>query len=276
MAALRVPLILDGSTLTLLIFGNPVAHDHREHGGILGGHQLQIGEVLFVAGRFLATALGHVVGIIDRIARVIQLLELTVVAEVVLLLVSAFRKMLLYEAAYGYTVSRLWGQGIMVVLAISLGALALELRHSFDVNRLARRSALAAAAMLLVFTYWNHEAWITRRNLDRFAENGRYDVSYVAYQLSSSAVPAGLEAARAMGGARGACMDRLLRERWSERVNANRAWFELNLAERRAREALSSAPLVQSTRIETHGDQPLPKACGVAEARSEQPTEGGA
>ena len=26
-------------------------------------------------------------------------------------------------------------------------------------------------------------------------------------------------------------MDRLLRERWSERVNANRAWFELNLAE---------------------------------------------
>src|SRR5690606_14591714 len=106
-------------------------------------------------------------------ARVIQLLELTVVAEVVLLLVSAFRKMLLYEAAYGYTVSRLWGQGIMVVLAFSLGALALELRHSFGVNRLARRSALAAAAMLLVFTYWNHEAWITRRNLDRFAENGR-------------------------------------------------------------------------------------------------------
>ena len=171
-------------------------------------------------------------------ARVIQLLELAIVGEVVLLLMSAFRKMLLYEAAYGYTVSRVWAQGFMIVIAVSLVALALELRGPFDVHRLARRTAAAMAAMLLTFTYWNHEAWITTKNLDRLESTGRYDVSYVTNKLSASAVPAGLEAARAIGGVRGICMDQLIRERWAGRLSYHDSWFETNLAMSRAQSAL--------------------------------------
>jgi hypothetical protein len=204
-------------------------------------------------------------------ARVIQLLELTVVAEVVLLLVSAFRKMLLYEAAYGYTVSRLWVQGFMIVLALSLGALAVELRGSFDVHRLGRRSVAAGSALLLVFTYWNHEAWITRRNLDQFHLTGRYDVAYVADRLSANAVPAGIEAARTIGGARGACLDQMIRTRWTERLEADRAWFELNLAERRARIALTRAPMhAPSTAA---GQQATPTTCGESGMPSPRSTQ---
>jgi hypothetical protein len=175
-------------------------------------------------------------------ARVIQLLELAIVGEVLMLLMSAFRKMLLYEEAYGYTVSRVWAQGFMIVIALSLAALALELRGSFDAHRLARRAAAAGAAMLLTFTYWNHEGWIATRNLERFESTGRYDVSYVTYQLSASAVPAGLEAARAIGGLRGICMDRLIRERWAGRPALHDSWFETNLAVSRVQSALGEAP----------------------------------
>jgi hypothetical protein len=198
-------------------------------------------------------------------ARVVQLLELTVVAEVVMLLVSAFRKMLLYEAAYGFTVSRLWVQAFMVVLALSLGALALELRGAFDVHRLARRSVAAGAAILLGLTYWNHEAWIARQNLDGFTGNGRYDQTYVAEQLSASAVPAALEAARTLGGVRGACMDRAIRTRWTERLTTDRSWLETSLAERRARAALERPP--SSGRSAGQG------AAG-AEASCEEPASG--
>jgi hypothetical protein len=95
--------------------------------------------------------------------------------------------------------------------------------------------------MLLTFTYWNHEGWITTRNLERFESTGRYDVSYVTYGLSASAVPAGLEAARAIGGARGICMDRLIRERWAGRPSLHDSWFETNLAMSRAQSALGEA-----------------------------------
>lgn len=175
-------------------------------------------------------------------ARVIQVLELAIVGEVLLLLMSAFRKMLLYEAAYGYTVSRVWVQALMIVIALSLAALALELRGPFDVHRLARRTAAVGAAMLLTFTYWNHEGWITTRNLERFESTGRYDVSYVTYQLSANAVPAALEAARVIGGVRGICMDRLIRERWAARPSHRDSWFETNLAASRAHAALGAAP----------------------------------
>jgi hypothetical protein len=203
---------------------------------------------------FVATACGVLLTVMRGVGgrpgdlRVIHLLELTVVGEVMLLLVSAFRKMLLYEAAYGFTVSRLWVQGFMVVLAIALGALALELRGSFDVHRLARRSLAAGAGMLLAFTYWNHEAWITRRNLDQYRATGRFDHGYVAYQLSASAIPEALEVAREMGGVRGACLDRIIRERYTARPNADRRWFEFSLAEQRALSALANAaPLSDRT-----------------------------
>ena len=62
-----------------------------------------------------------------------------------MLLASAFRKLLLYEAAYGYTVARLFAKGFMIALALSLVVLALELLARIDGHRLVRRQAALAA-----------------------------------------------------------------------------------------------------------------------------------
>ena len=203
---------------------------------------------------FVATACGAMIAFVrgdqgkPGDLRVIRLLELTVIAQVVLMLVSAFRKMLLYEAAYGYTVSRIWVQGFMIVLAISLCALALEVRGSFDPHRLVRRMAVAGAAMLLGLTYWNDDAWIVSKNLERYRQTGRFDYAYVAQQLSPDAIPAALDAARTLGGTRGWCLDRMVRVRWFERLNDGDSWYELNLSRVRAQNVLSPVPDVAAGR----------------------------
>jgi hypothetical protein len=170
------------------------------------------------------------------------MLEVVLVAEVALLLASAFRKLLLNEEAYGFTVARLWGKGFMIVLALSLVALAIELRGTFDLHRLVRRQAALGAALLLSLTYWNHEAWITERNIARFEQIGRLDLRYLAHNLSASAVPQALEAARQGGGIRGICADLRIRERWAHIASGGRAWYEWNAAAARARRALGREP----------------------------------
>jgi hypothetical protein len=194
---------------------------------------------------FVATACGAMIALVrgdegkPGDLRVVRLLELTVIAQVVLMLVSAFRKMLLYEAAYGYTMSRIWVQGFMAVLAFSLCALALEVYGNFDTHRLVRRMAAAGAAMLVTLTHWNDDAWIVSRNLERYRETGRFDYEYVAYQLSPDAIPAALKAARAMGGTRGWCLDRMVRLRWHDRLSKPDSWYELNLSRARAASLLT-------------------------------------
>ncbi len=52
--------------------------------------------------------------------------SLVLVAEMTLLLASAFRRASLYEAAYGFTTTRLHAQAYMVVMALGVALLAAE------------------------------------------------------------------------------------------------------------------------------------------------------
>lgn len=176
-------------------------------------------------------------------ARVLRVLEIAVVAELTLLLASAFRRVVLYEEAYGYTIARVWAQAFMVTLAAGLLVLGRELAGAFDVHRLVRRQAALGTALLLALTYWNHEAWITRRNVARFERIGRLDLSYLARGLSANAVPAVLDAARRVGGVRGVCADLHIREGWADaEARGDDAWHEWSIGRRRAYAAAARAP----------------------------------
>ncbi|HEU4563957.1 MAG TPA: DUF4173 domain-containing protein [Gemmatimonadaceae bacterium] len=126
--------------------------------------------------------------------RTITLVELVLVGELLLLLVSAFRRVLLYEAAYGFTTARLYAQGFMVVLGVTLLVLARELARGLDLGRLTRAGVLAAAGALISLSLWNHEGWIVRRNVERYEATGKLDAWYLTSQLSANAVPATVEA----------------------------------------------------------------------------------
>jgi hypothetical protein len=115
-------------------------------------------------------------------------LGIAMVLLVGVMLVSAFQRMLLYEAAYGFSRLRLYTHVFMIWLAALLAVVVL-----LDILRRERFFALAslaagigfAATLLLI----NVDGTIVRQNVQRAEAGKELDVAYLA-SLSSDAVPA--------------------------------------------------------------------------------------
>lgn len=172
----------------------------------------------------------------ERDRKMLVRLELALLVALELVLISAFRRVILYEQAYGFTTGRLFPQAYMVGMSLVLIALALEiLRGSVSVS-FGRRVAEIGLGVFTVLVFWNYEAWIVNRNVDRAAESGKFDGVY-AGRLSMDAMPTLLSRraqlpadARAIVEARLACV----------RLPAERRWFEWNRSVRAGDLALRS------------------------------------
>jgi hypothetical protein len=174
--------------------------------------------------------------------RTLRLLTFAVIAAVMLLLGSAFRRVWLYEAAYGFTTARLYAQVYMCAVAAGLGMLSLEVARDFDAGRLFRRAAAAVTLLFIALIYWNHEAWIANRNMDRYASTGKLDVAYLTRGLSPDAIPAIADRLPSLPEPIRSEIRRAVLERYGARDDIRqRAWFEWNLASSRARQALEAS-----------------------------------
>jgi Domain of unknown function (DUF4173) len=174
--------------------------------------------------------------------RRVLVLELIVLGETQVLLHSAFRRVLLYEDAYGFTTTRLYAQAYMLVIAASLVLLANELVRQPSARRLLGRAGALGVMALAAVSMWNHESWIVRQNMARYMETGKLDMRYLACDLSARAVPEVLQ-----GGERaGVVGRRLTREAVSVRFagRVDDGWHEWNLGRSRAHRAITSAGLV--------------------------------
>ena len=178
----------------------------------------------------------------DGRAGTLRLLTFAVIAAVMLLLGSAFRRVWLYEAAYGFTTARLYAQVYMGAVAAGLVMLSLEVAGDFDAGRVFRRAAAAATILFIALIYWNHEAWIANRNMDRFATTGKLDVAYLTGGLSPDAIPALAERLPSLPEPMRSEIRRAVRERYAaSNEGRQRTWFEWNLAGSRARQALDAS-----------------------------------
>jgi hypothetical protein len=168
--------------------------------------------------------------------RILRILTFALIAAVLLLLGSAFHRVRLYEAAYGFTTARLYAQAYMTVVAAGLLLLAREVAGGLDAGRLFRRSAAVATLLFVALIYWNHEAWIARRNIDRFATTGKLDVAYLTSELSPDAIPAIAERLPSLPEPVRSELYSAVRKRYAaHRDMAEGRWYEWNLARTRAR-----------------------------------------
>jgi hypothetical protein len=203
------------------------------------------GELTIVS---LATAL-HITGSErygerDRRTGRTRMLTIALIVAVVLILGSAFYRVILYENAYGFTTARLYGQAFMVVVAVAVGTMTLEVVGELDTGRLFRRVSAAALLMLISLIYWNHEAWIADRNIDRFAATGKLDAGYLARELSLDAVPAIVDGiARLPEPARSELRSALARRYVNRQQIFERDWFEASISRAKARSALETLGL---------------------------------
>ena len=173
--------------------------------------------------------------------RRILILELVVLGETQVLLYSAFRRVLLYEDAYGFTTTRLYAQVYMVLVAASLVLLAHELLRQPYARRLLGRAGALAVIGLTGLSMWNHEGWIVRQNVARYEKTGILDSRYLACELSAGAVP---EVLRAV--VRQPAADPRVREAIGRRFAGREAdsWYEWNVGRSRAHDAIVSSGIV--------------------------------
>ena len=101
---------------------------------------------------------------------------------------SAFRRLSLYEQAYGFTVLRLYSHVFIIFLAVVFGFLLYKIYKNQEENNFAYHVFLSLIFFLAVMNFFNPEAFVARRNLERFYQTGDLDVFYLS-SLSSDALP---------------------------------------------------------------------------------------
>jgi hypothetical protein len=161
-------------------------------------------------------------------------LELSAIFAVLLVLASAFRRVLLYEAAYGYTTDRLIAQAYMVVLGLSFLFLAWDLSRGGVSRAFGRRGMTLTLAAVTVFTFWNYQAWIVNENLERAREGKELDLAYLM-TLSPAAFPALVEGRGQLNPQQRAALDTKLS---CTRIPELPEWYEWNYRMEKARQAL--------------------------------------
>ena len=197
---------------------------------------------------FVATIVGAIILILEytrpveageRDRLMFVRLELALLLALELVLFSAFRRVMLYEDAYGFSATRLLAQAYMVGMSLCLIALAIEVARGSISIAFGRRVAEIALGVFTVLVFWNFEAWIVNRNIDRAVQDGKFDAYYATRQLSRNAIPTLLSrraelplVARTELESRLACVGR----------PAERRWFEWNRSVSAANRALRAWP----------------------------------
>jgi hypothetical protein len=120
--------------------------------------------------------------------RIFSGLGIGIVALVVVMLVSAFQRLLLYEAAYGFSRLRTYTHVFILWLAVLLVAVAvLEILHRERVFALA--ALMASLGFALSLGMMNVDGFIARQNVERAVQGEPFDASYLT-TLTSDSVPA--------------------------------------------------------------------------------------
>lgn len=114
-------------------------------------------------------------------------MQIGLVCAVLVILVSAFQRLLLYESAYGFSELRTYAHLFMIWLAILLiGVLisALQKHQQFFANWI----LIVLAGFTVSLNLMNVDAFIARQNIHRALQGEELDISYLS-GLSDDAVP---------------------------------------------------------------------------------------
>jgi hypothetical protein len=107
---------------------------------------------------------------------------------VMVILVSAFQRMALYQGAYGFSELRVQVNVLMIWLGLLLAATIF-----LEISRRSRHFGLAALLFCLGFVFtmgvFNMDGFIATQNIERAKQGTEFDAPYL-YQLSSDATPA--------------------------------------------------------------------------------------
>lgn len=115
-------------------------------------------------------------------------LVILLVALTFVIFIAAFQRLNLYENAYGYTRIRVMSGTFMIWLVVLLGVLLVAiLRHHSELFWVG--CIVTGLGFVLTLNLMNMDGFIANRNIARFEDTGKLDVSYLLL-LSDDAIPA--------------------------------------------------------------------------------------
>ncbi|GGG73056.1 DUF4153 domain-containing protein [Paenibacillus radicis (ex Gao et al. 2016)] len=148
------------------------------------------------------------------------------------MLVSAYKRLVLYEQAYGYTYIRFLVHAFMIYLAVLL--IIAGLRIAISRIPLARFYIVISIAAYVLVNYIGMDRMIAERNIERFNKTSTVtDVSYLN-ELSADAVPLLIQFA-----VKHPELERGLKDREERLQQRDSSWQSYNWAEARAKRQLS-------------------------------------
>ncbi|MEK7615879.1 MAG: DUF4173 domain-containing protein [Patescibacteria group bacterium] len=107
-------------------------------------------------------------------------LSSALIAQVFVIMASAFKRLHLYETAYGFTELRLYSYLVIIFLAIIFFVLVYKILAHQREEPFALNIFIIALVFLAGINIGNPDAFIARKNIDRFATTGKLDVEYLA------------------------------------------------------------------------------------------------
>src|SRR3989344_3436559 len=117
-----------------------------------------------------------------------KVLSTALVVQVILIMASAFTSLSLYEEAYGFTILRLYSHAFIILLAVIFCLLVYKIYRDKRENTFAFRIFISVVLFLAMMNFFNPDAFIARRNIERFSDTGNLDIFYLSH-LSDDALP---------------------------------------------------------------------------------------
>jgi hypothetical protein len=117
-----------------------------------------------------------------------RLLSSALIIQVILIMVSAFKRLYLYEQAYGFTTLRLYSHAFTVLLAVIFILLLIKILKNQAESTFAFPAFITALVFLAGLNLLNPDAFIARQNLTRYHQTGKLDGAYLG-RLSADARP---------------------------------------------------------------------------------------
>ena len=101
------------------------------------------------------------------------------IAEVGVVITSAFKRLSLYIDAYGMTILRFYVVGFIILLSVLFVLLAVKFIKSKEEQFFAAGSMLSVTAFLIVVNIISPDAFVVKHNIEQHDRTGKIDVSYL-------------------------------------------------------------------------------------------------
>ncbi len=190
-------------------------------------------------------------------SKAFKYLSTALVVQVMVLMVFAFNRLSLYEAAFGFTTLRLYSHAFIILLAVVYVFLLYKIFVDTRENTFSLRIFFAVVVFLAGMNFLNPDAFIAQKNLDRYATAGKLDVWYLM-GLSEDATAEKMKALQTVDANMHGVIARSLYGEYEADQQEGFTWQSWNLARERERAALEQKLPELRTYKDYIADPPIP------------------